>query len=70
MPATTSGFFPRGTVMGPGSRYVLSLPGIPCAPKTPMGAHSRETAPMENPGAHEGVEWLPPTTPPGSRRPQ
>jgi len=48
MPATTSGFFPRGTVMGPGSRYVLSLPGIPCAPKTPMGAHSRETAPMEN----------------------
>jgi putative DNA primase/helicase len=41
---------------GPGSRYVLYLPGTPCAPNLAMGAHSRDGAHMENPGAHEGVE--------------
>jgi putative DNA primase/helicase len=41
---------------GLGSRYVLSLPGAPCAPRTPMGAHSGEGAHMENPGAHDGIE--------------
>jgi putative DNA primase/helicase len=38
---------------GPGSRYVLSLPGIPCAPNEPMCAPTVEGAHMENPGAHE-----------------
>jgi putative DNA primase/helicase len=41
---------------GLGSRYVLSLPGTPCAPNLPIGAHSREGAPLENPGAHEENE--------------
>ncbi len=41
---------------GPGSRYVLYLPGTPCAPNLPIGAHSREGAHMENPGAHDGIE--------------
>jgi putative DNA primase/helicase len=27
---------------GPGSRYVLGLPGVPCAPNLPIGAHSRQ----------------------------
>jgi len=43
---------------GPGSRYVLSLPGAPCAPRTPMGAHSGEGARMEKTGAHDGIEGL------------
>jgi putative DNA primase/helicase len=43
---------------GPGSRYVLYLPGTPCAPNLPIGAHSREGAHMENPGAHEGIGGL------------
>jgi putative DNA primase/helicase len=55
---------------GPGSRYVLCLPGTlrlpgtPCAPNLPIGAHSREGAHMENPGAHEGIDGLAsPTSP-------
>lgn len=43
--ATREGF-------GPGSRYVLSLPGTPCAPKNLMCAPSENRAHMENPGAH------------------
>jgi putative DNA primase/helicase len=43
--ATREGF-------GPGARYVLSLPGTPCAPKTTMCAPSQTGAHMENPGAH------------------
>jgi putative DNA primase/helicase len=43
---------------GPGSRYVLSLPGAPCAPQKPMGAHPREGAHMENTGAHAGIEGV------------
>jgi putative DNA primase/helicase len=43
--ATREGF-------GPGARYVLSLPGTPCAPKNPMGAPSQSRAHMDNPGAH------------------
>jgi hypothetical protein len=49
---------------GAGSRYVLSLPGTSCAPKKPMGAHSREGAHMESPGAHDGIEGLAPPSPP------
>jgi putative DNA primase/helicase len=41
---------------GLGSRYVLSLPGTPCAPNPPIGAPSREGAHMENLGAHDGIE--------------
>jgi len=41
---------------GPGARYVLYLPGTPCAPNLPIGAHSREGAHMDNPGAHEGID--------------
>ena len=37
---------------GPGARYVLSLPGTPCAPKNPMCAPSGDRAHMANPGAH------------------
>jgi putative DNA primase/helicase len=48
---------------GPGSRYVLSLPGAPCAPQKLMGAHSGEGAHMENPGAHDRIEGL---VPPGA----
>jgi putative DNA primase/helicase len=51
---------------GPGSRYVLSLPGHPCAPKKPMGAHSGEGAHMEIPGAHDGIEGSVPTALPSS----
>jgi putative DNA primase/helicase len=51
---------------GTGSRYVLSLPGASCAPKKPMGAHSREGAHMENAGAHDGISGLGPTAPPRS----
>jgi len=40
---------------GPGSRYVLSLPGTPCAPKKSMRAHAPEGAHMGNPGAHDAV---------------
>jgi putative DNA primase/helicase len=47
---------------GPGSRYVLSLPGHPCATKKPMRAHSGEGAHMENPGAHESVDDLMPAS--------
>jgi hypothetical protein len=43
---------------GPGSRYVLSLPGAPCAPQKPMGAHPQEGAHMENTGAHAGIEGV------------
>jgi hypothetical protein len=46
---------------GPGSRYVLSLPG-PCAPKNSMRAHALEGAHMGDPGAHDGSgdpEWAP-----------
>jgi putative DNA primase/helicase len=38
---------------GPGSRYVLSLPGTPCAPKNSMRARAPEGAHMGNPGAHD-----------------
>ena len=41
---------------GPGSRYVLSLPGQPCAPKNAMRAHTPEGAHMDNPGAHDRIE--------------
>jgi putative DNA primase/helicase len=51
---------------GPGSRYVLSLPGTPCAPNLPIGAHSREGAHMENPGAHDGIERSAPAASPGA----
>jgi putative DNA primase/helicase len=51
---------------GQGARYVLSLPGHPCAPKRPMCAHSGEGAHMENPGAHEGIEGSVPTALPAS----
>jgi putative DNA primase/helicase len=51
---------------GPGSRYLLSLPGAPCAPQKPMGAHSREGAPMQNLGAHDGLEGLAPPASPES----
>jgi len=37
---------------GPGAKYVLSLPGTPCAPKKPMCALSETRAHMDNPGAH------------------
>jgi putative DNA primase/helicase len=37
---------------GPGSRYILSLPGTPCAPKNSMRAHAPEGAHKGNPGAH------------------
>jgi putative DNA primase/helicase len=40
---------------GPGSRYVLSLPGTPCAPKNSMRAHAPEGAHMVNSGAHDGI---------------
>jgi hypothetical protein len=43
--ATREGF-------GPGARYVLSLPGTPCAPKNTMCAPSQIGAHMGNPGAH------------------
>jgi putative DNA primase/helicase len=39
---------------GPGSYYVLSLPGTPCAPNQPMCAPFPGGAHMENPGAHGG----------------
>jgi putative DNA primase/helicase len=38
---------------GPGSRYLLSLPGTPCAPNEPMCAPAPEGAHMEDLGAHE-----------------
>jgi putative DNA primase/helicase len=38
---------------GPGARYVLGLPGTPCAPKNSMRAHAPEGAHMGNPGAHD-----------------
>jgi len=38
---------------GPGSRYILSLPGTPCAPKNSMRAHAPEGAHKGNPGAHD-----------------
>ncbi|MBR0941566.1 AAA family ATPase [Bradyrhizobium liaoningense] len=38
---------------GQRARYVLSLPGLPCAPKESMGAQSREGAHMGNGGAHD-----------------
>jgi putative DNA primase/helicase len=37
---------------GPGARYILSLPGAPCAPKNTMCAPSGDRAHMDNPGAH------------------
>jgi putative DNA primase/helicase len=37
---------------GPGARYVLSLPGAPCAPENTMCAPSETRAHMDNPGAH------------------
>jgi len=43
--ATREGF-------GPGARYVLSLPGTPCAPKNTMCAPFQNRAHMDNPGAH------------------
>jgi putative DNA primase/helicase len=43
--ATREGF-------GPGARYVLSLPGSPCAPKDTMCALSETRAHMDNSGAH------------------
>jgi putative DNA primase/helicase len=53
---------------GPGSRYVLSPPGASCAPQKAMGAHCGEGAPMENPGAHDGIEGLAPTASPEAGR--
>jgi RecA-family ATPase len=53
---------------GPGSRYVLSLPGAPCAPQKPMCAHSREGAHMENRGAHDGIEGSASTASPEAGR--
>jgi putative DNA primase/helicase len=50
---------------GPGSRYVLSLPGTPCAPQKPMCARPREGAHMENAGAHDGG-LAPPASPASS----
>jgi putative DNA primase/helicase len=47
------GILTKHAGFGPNSRYVLSLPGIPCAPNQPMCAPSPEGAHMENPGAHE-----------------
>ena len=55
---------------GPGSRYVLSLPGVPCAPNPPIGAHSRQGAHMENPGAHEGIEGSSLVAQPDSSKPR
>jgi putative DNA primase/helicase len=60
------GILSRHEGFGPGSRYVLSLPGASCAPKKPMGAHSGEGAPMKNPGAHDGIEGSAPTASPDS----
>ena len=37
---------------GPGARYVLSLPGTPCAPENTMCAPSNVGAHMANSGAH------------------
>lgn len=37
---------------GPGARYVLSLPGTPCAPENTMCAPSGDRAHMDNLGAH------------------
>jgi putative DNA primase/helicase len=37
---------------GAGAKYVLSLPGTPCAPKNTMCAPSGDRAHMANPGAH------------------
>jgi hypothetical protein len=51
---------------GTGSRYVLSLPGAPCAPQKPMGAHSGEGAHMEKQGAHDGIEGSASTASPAS----
>jgi putative DNA primase/helicase len=41
---------------GQGGRYVLSLPGTPCAPNHNIGARSREGAHMEKSGAHDSLE--------------
>jgi hypothetical protein len=41
---------------GPGARYVLSLPGAPCAPKNAMCAPFQTRAHMDNPGAHEATQ--------------
>ena len=51
---------------GTGSRYVLSLPGHPCAPQTPMRAHSEEGAHMENRGAHDGIDGSAPAASPAA----
>ena len=40
---------------GPGSRYVLELPGAPWAPGNSMGAPSQTRAPMGDLGAHGDV---------------
>ncbi len=37
---------------GPGARYLLSLPGTPCAPENTMRAPFQNRAHMANPGAH------------------
>jgi putative DNA primase/helicase len=47
------GILTKHAGFGPNSRYVLSLPGIPCAPNKPMCAPSQKGAHMENPGTHE-----------------
>ena len=41
---------------GAGAKYVLSLPGTPCAPKNTMCALSETRAHMDNPGAHDATE--------------
>ncbi len=41
---------------GPGARYVLSLPGTPCAPENTMCAPSGDRAHMDNLGAHGETE--------------
>jgi AAA domain-containing protein len=51
---------------GPGSRYVLYLPGTPCAPNLAIGAHSRDGAHMENRGAHDGIGGSAPAASPAA----
>ena len=40
---------------GPGARYILSLPGAPCAPENPMCAPLQTRAHMDDPGAHDAT---------------
>ena len=57
---------------GPGARYVLTLPGAPCAPENTMRAPSEKWAHMEDLGAHgeAGAQNESPSTrqPPENRK--